>query len=110
MDMKDKMQWLVRLSIVLFFASLSVTVLPSGIINTHGLFGEITSSTITDDNDSSSYQERYVYKNRKQIKGRNIYNIWFEVWICIICLMFIKYMLRLPREDTIITFKIRMDN
>lgn len=45
--MKDKKQWLIRLFIIRF--SVSVVVLPCGIINIHGLFGEITSSTITDD-------------------------------------------------------------
>ena len=45
--MKEKKQWLIRLFIILFSVSVSVAVLPCGIINTHGLFGEITSSTIT---------------------------------------------------------------
>ena len=51
--MKEKKQWLIRLFIILFSVSVSVAVLPCGIINTHGLFGEITSSTIT--NDAVSY-------------------------------------------------------
>ena len=58
----------------------------------------------------SSFQESRVFENRKQIKGINIYNIWFEVLICVICMIYIQYMFRLPREDTIITFKVRMDN
>ena len=102
--MKEKKQWLIRLFIILFSVSVSVAVLPCGIINTHGLFGEITSSTITSDDDNSSFQESRVLENRKQIKGINIYNIWFEV------LIYIQYIFRLPREDTIITFKVRMDN
>jgi len=81
--MKEKKQWLIRLFIILFSVSVSVAVLPCGIINTHGLFGEITSSTITND-DNSSFQESRVIENRRQIKGINIYNIWFEVWICVI--------------------------
>lgn len=109
MDMKEKKQWLIRLFIILFSVSVSVAVLPCGIINTHGLFGEITSSTITND-DNSSFQESRVFENRKQIKGINIYNIWFEVLICVICMIYIQYIFRLPREDTIITFKVRMDN
>ena len=108
--MKEKKQWLIRLFIILFSVSVSVAVLPCGIINTHGLFGEITSSTITSADDNSSFQESRVLENRKQIKGINIYNIWFEVLICVICMIYIQYMFRLPREDTIITFKVRMDN
>ena len=85
--MKEKKQWLIRLFIILFSVSVSVAVLPCGIINTHGLFGEITSSTITNDDDNSSFQESRVFENRKQIKGINIYNIWFEVLICVILIL-----------------------
>ena len=108
--MKENKKWLIRLFIILFSASVSWAVLPCGIINTHGLFGEITSSTIINDEDNSSFQESRVFENRKQIKGINIYNIWFDVWICVICMIFIQYRFRLPRENTIITLKVRMDN
>ena len=40
--MKEKKQWLIRLFIILFSVSVSVAVLPCGIINTCGLFGEMT--------------------------------------------------------------------
>lgn len=63
--MKEKKQWLIRLFIILFSVSVSVAVLPFGIINAHGLFGEITSSTIT--NDNSSFKECRVFENR--LKG-----------------------------------------
>lgn len=108
--MKDKKQWTIRLFIILFSISVSVTVLPCEIVNTHGLFGEITTSTVTNDEDKSSFQESRVFEYRKHITGINIYNIWFEIWICIICMIYIQYMFRLPREDSIITFKVRMDN
>lgn len=108
--MKDKKQWFIRWFIVLFSISVSVTVLPCGIINTHGLFGEVTASTVTNDEDKSSFQESHFFENRKQIIGISIYNIWFEIWISIICMIYIQYMFRLPGEDTIITFKVRMDN
>ena len=81
--MKEKKQWLIRLFIILFSVSVSVAVLPCGIINTHGLFGEITSSTITSDDDNSSFQESRVLENRKQIKGINIYNIIVRIPGCI---------------------------
>ena len=107
---KEKKQRLIRLFIFLFSVSVSVTVLPCGIINTHDLFGQLISSTITEDDDKSCFEERSVYENRKQTKGINIFNIWFDVLICVICMIFIQYRFRLPREDTIITLKVRMDN
>ena len=58
--------------ILLFSVSVSVTFVPCGIINAHGLFGQLISSTITEDNDKSCFEERSVYENRKQTKGINI--------------------------------------
>ena len=108
--MKDEKQRFIRLIIILFSISVSVTVLSCGIINTHGLFGETITSTVTVVEDKSSFQKSRVFENRKKIIGINIYNIWFEIWICIICMIYIQYMFMLPSEDTIITLKVRMDN
>lgn len=99
-----------KLFIFLFSVSVSITVLPSGLLNTYGLFGEITSSTVTSDEDSKISEERQVFENRKQVKGVNVYNIWLEIWLCIICMIFAAYILRLPIGDTIITLKVRMNN
>ena len=108
--MENKKSWLLRLFILLFSVSVSATVLPSGIVNVYGLFGEITSSTETEDKDSEIACERQIYELSKQVKRSNIYNSWFEVGICIICMIFIAYMIRLPRGDTIVSLKVRMDD
>ena len=52
--MEKKKQLLLRLFILLFSVSVSATVLPSGIVNVYGLFGEITSSAATEDRESPS--------------------------------------------------------
>lgn len=108
--MEKKKRWLLRLFILLFSISVSSTVLPSGIVNVYGLFGEITSSSVTEDKDSEIVDERQINELAKQVKGINIYNIWFEVWVCIICMIFIAYMIRLPSGDTIVSLKVRMDD
>lgn len=106
----NKQKLVVRLFIFLFSVSISVTVLPCGIINTHGLFGKITSSVITDDKDSSTNQEYNLFETKKQIKEINIYNIWFKIWTFIILVKYAQYLFRLPREDTIVSLKVRMNN
>ncbi|MCI5723177.1 MAG: hypothetical protein MR283_04130 [Erysipelotrichaceae bacterium] len=108
--MENKKRWLLCLFIFLFSASVSVAVLPIGIVNAYGLFGEVTSSFVTEDKDSEIVNERQIYELKKQVKGINIYNIWFEVWVCIICMIFVAYMVRLPRCDTIVSLKVRMDD
>ena len=108
--MKNKKQWIIQLFILLFSVSVSIAVLPNGFIHTYGLFGEITSSTVASDEDSKISEEWQVFENRKQVKGVNVYNSWFEIWSCIIYLIFAAYILKLPRGDTIITLKVRMNN
>jgi hypothetical protein len=109
-EMKNKKQWFIRLLILLFTVSVSTTVIPCGIINTIGLFGEVKSSVVTEDKETEKANVSQRFVKRQQAKGENIYNIWYEVWVCIICMILIFYMLRLPRGDTIVTLKVRMDD
>ena len=108
--MEKRKLWLLRLFILLFSASVSIAVLPSSIVNVYGLFGEITSSSVTEDKNSEIVDVRQIYKLSKLIKGINIYNIWFEVLESILCMIFIVYMLRLPKGNTIISLKVRIDD
>jgi hypothetical protein len=110
LEMKNKRQWLTRLLILLFMVSVSTTAIPCGIINTIGLFGEVKSSAVTEDKETEIANVRYAFVKRQQTKGENIYNIWYEVWICIICMILIFYMFQLPRGDTMVTLKVRMDD
>ena len=96
---------LLRLFILLFSASVSVAVLPGSIVNVYGLFGELISYSAAEDKGSDTVEERQACQTVKQIRGINIYNVWFEVWICIICLIFILYMTGLPGDDTIVSLK-----
>ena len=105
--MEKKNRWLIRLFILLFSTSVSVAVLPIGIVNVYGLFGEITASSVTEDKDSEIVNERWIYEFAKQAKGNNI---WIEVRVYILCIVFITYMIRLPRGDTIVSLKVRMDD
>jgi hypothetical protein len=108
--MKNKKQWLIRLLIFLFTISVSTAVIPCGMINTIGLFGEVKASTVTEDKETEKANVRQIFVEKQQTKGKNIYNIWYEVWVCIICIILIFYRFRLPRGDTIVTLKVRMDD
>ena len=59
--LKDRHRLIARLFVLFFSVSISVAVLPCGIINTHGLFGEITSSVVTDGEEESTIQESCIY-------------------------------------------------
>ena len=108
--MNKRHHFLMRLFILLFTVSVSVTVIPCNSINVIGLFGEIKSSSVINDNKIYEAKEKQVYIKSHKNKGINIINIWYELRCSIVCMIFIMYLSRLPRGDTIITFKVRMDN
>ena len=108
--MNYKSQVLLRWFIFLFTVSVSVTVIPCSSIYALGLFGEVKSSAVTEDNSFLEESKKEVYANSHKYKGTNIFNIWFELWCIIVYMIFIMYMEKLPRGNTIITLKVRMDN
>ena len=55
-----KDQVLLRLLIFLFAGSISVAVIPCGIVNTPGLFGEVRSQTVTEDKDAEMAEESRI--------------------------------------------------
>jgi hypothetical protein len=101
----------VRLFIVFFTISVSVAVLPCGIINVYGLFGEKITSTVVVDKEQEAINIKSTdHKKVQTAKGENIFNLWFEILIAVICISFCANLVKLPRGDTIVTLKVRMDN
>ena len=109
--MGRKKYWILRLFIVLFTISVSVAILPCGIINVHGLFGEVTAHIIVEDNEQEIINIKEVgHKKVQTAKGINIFNIWFELLMTVVCISFCADLIKLPRGDTIVTLKVRMDD
>ncbi len=109
--MNKRLNRFVRLFLILFTVSVSVTVLPSSTIAVQGLFGEIKSSTIVEDKEQEAAQIKEVQHEKvRNTKGINFINIWFVLLTTIIYITYLSYNIMLPRGDTIITFKVRMDN
>lgn len=103
--------WLVRLFLLLFSLSVSVAVMPCGIVNVHGLFGEITSAVIVEEQEQVSDDIGFKHSEKVQkAKGVNVIYIWFELLVSIACICAVTYMIRLPRGDTIVLLKVRMDD
>ena len=109
--MDKKKYWIIRLFIVLFTMSVSVAILPCGIINVHGLFGEVTTYVVVEDKEQEIVSIKDVdHKKVQTAKGINILNIWFELLITVVCISFCANLIKLPRGDTIVTLKVRMDD
>ena len=74
--MGKKKYWIIRLIFVLFIMSVSVTVFPCGIINVHGLFGEIIASTVSEDREQEIVNIKSIgHEKVKTTKGLNIENV-----------------------------------
>ena len=106
---KKRQNLLIRIGIFLFTAAVSAAVLPCGITNAHGLFGENTFSVVADSVDSENLNKTRRTTIRKR-KGINVYNLWHKLRVCILCAAFLKYVRKLPRKATVITLKDRMNN
>lgn len=109
--MGKKKYWIIRLFFVLFTMSVSVAVLPCGIINVHGLFGEVITSTVVEDKEQEIANIKSIdHEKVKTAKGANIFNIRFEILIAVVCISFCASLTKFPRGDTIVTLKVRMNN
>ncbi len=102
--------WILRLFFLLFAVTVSVAVLPCGIINVHGLFGEVITATVIEDKEEISNIKSDSHEKVQNVKGVNIFCVWFEILIVVLCIRFWANLVKLPREDTIVTLKVRMDN
>ena len=109
--MGRKKYWMLRLFFALFTMSVSVAILPCGIINVHGLFGEVTTHVIVENKEQEIIGIKDIGQKKIQTaKGINFLNIWFELLITVVCISFCADLIKLPRGDTIVTLKVRMDD
>jgi len=107
--MKSKHDWMMRLFILLFSISVSVAIIPCGVVNIYGTLGEVYSSVAIETENEAQLVKEEVSKARKD-KGINVYNVWFLLGAMVLCISYVEYAMRLPGGDTIVTLKVRMDN
>ena len=107
--MKKKQDWMMRLFILLFSISVSVAIVPCGVVNIYGALGEVYSSVTIEAEKETQLVKEEVSKARKE-KGINVYNVRFVLCAIVLDIAFVEYSIRLPRGDTIVSLKVRMDN
>ena len=104
--MKRENHWMMRLFILLFSISVSVAIVPCGVVNVYGALGEVYSSITIETEKETQFVKAEVSKE----KGINAYNVWFILFVTVLYIAFVEYSIRLPRGDTIVSLKVRMDN
>lgn len=109
MEKKD-IRYLWQLLCLLFIISVTVPALPAGSICSYGMFGEIASSTVVEEatEEISLLSSRITVRNLR--KGNHIYNPWLLLRIVVICIGLLACVYRLPKGDTLVARKIRMDD
>lgn len=108
--MSHRENFILRLFLVLFTVSVSVTVIPGGIVTAYGLFGEAKTSVVTEEGEERAEEVGHLVKKERSVKQDNLFNIWFVLEALILCLIYTAYGIRLPGKDTIVALKVRMDD
>jgi len=87
-----------------------VPVISYGYVPSFGLFGELKSVVVINENrEEISEISSKITVQRKQ-KGENIFNRWLIVLAYIVCLRLLVYSISLPKTGTIVAKKVRMNN
>lgn len=96
---------------LLFGILLSLSVVPSGGIVSHGLFGEAEAvSFVQEEKAETAVLSQAVRVVQKDARGFKTFCSYLLLIILVLCLQFAAYQYRLPKMETMITRKVRMDN
>lgn len=109
-ERKKGKRYFLRLFILLFTISVAVPTFSAVWINSYGLFGEVKSSIILKEASEEFSDISSKMNIRKAVKGINVWNKWFWLWVMVVCLSLTICIYNLPKEDTIVSKKVRMDD
>lgn len=101
---------LMRIFLLLFVLSVTVPIVSCSYIPNCGLFGELKSLVIVSEDKEEISEVSSKINIRKKQKGKNIFNFWLLILVYIVCVCLLANSFHLPRADTIVTKKIRMNN
>ena len=99
---------LIRLLIMLFTASISVAIIPGGILILQGLFGEVKIAVAEDRETAQEQHDKQ--QNIKLEETIRVFNIWLLIIIEILVLRFIIHSLKAPPHQTLVSIRVRMDD
>ncbi|WOO37817.1 hypothetical protein R2R35_04775 [Anaerocolumna sp. AGMB13020] len=107
MEFKRK-SLLMRLFIVFFTVSITATVIPSGIVISQGLFGEVKCVVV---DKSELGKEQHLLQAKHKAKATvQAFNIWLLIIIAILVLSFKIHSEKAPPHQTLVSARVRMDN
>ena len=95
---------------LLFTLYLTVPIISYSCVPSYGLFGELKSLVVVNENKEECGEISSKTTVQKKQKGKNIFNLWLLVLVYIACLRLLAHSIKLPKADTIVAKKVRMDN
>lgn len=107
---KKNSHCLIRLIPLLFALYVAVPIISYSYVPGHGLFGEMKFFVVVNEDNEEileAFSKTTVSRNQK---GKNIFNIWLLVLAYITCLRLLEHSIKLPKADTIVAKKVRMNN
>lgn len=108
--MKKEKRYFLQLFILLFIIFAAVPTLSTGWINSYGLFGEVKSSIFLRETLEEFSEISSKMNARETVKGINVWNKWLLLWMAVVCLILTICIYLLPKENTIVAKKVRMDD
>ncbi len=79
-------------------------------IPSYGLFGELKTLAVADEYKEEIAEVSAKVTVQKKQKGKNIFNLWLLIVVYIACLRLLAHIIKLPKTDTIVAEKVRMNN
>lgn len=101
---------LMRLFLLFFTLYVTVPMISCSYVPSYGLFGELKSLAIVSENKEEIFEVYSRINIQRKQKGKNIFNLWLYFLVLIICLRLLAHNIKLPKADTIVAKKVRMNN
>ncbi|WP_029503522.1 hypothetical protein [Lachnoclostridium phytofermentans] len=109
-------KFIYRIFILLFMIDISFSVIPSGIIQSYGLFGELTSNVAVEKQERSILSKSIKYSIKKRYKPKPVreqMKLEYEWLLLVIIIILIKYLMSgviLSKVKTPVVMRVRMNN
>lgn len=105
-----------RVLIFLFTINVSISVLPGGIVQSYGLFGELLSVSVAENQESGIRAKAVKGKSDKRYKTiinkeqQRVQYVWPLLAIIILSILYLQYWLTFSNYETPVVLKVRMNN
>lgn len=101
---------LMRLFLLLFALYVTVPMISCNYVPSYGLFGELKPLVVVSENKEEFFEVSSRINVQRKQKGKNIFNLWLYFLVFITCLRLLAHNIKLPKADTIVAQKVRMNN